>query len=118
MLYGFISRSFKRRRCRSVFNLICELFLSNDWILFYGKYKYIMFSFVTMTRVIHFLTFHDRVHAQISTNLTVVIRVFVSSMFFALYMSQTLGIEVLIISLFDLQFASLYLIFLNRRLAL
>lgn len=82
---------------------------------FSGKYEYIVFAFVAMTSVIHFMAFKYSDYSTILTNLTVGIRIFISSVFFALYSSNTLGIEALVISLFDLLFASYYLIFIYKK---
>lgn len=49
------------------------------------------------------------------TNLSVVIRVFASSMFFALYASGKLGFEALAICLFDLTFVFIYLIYFYEK---
>ena len=82
---------------------------------FDGKYEYIVFAFVSITGVIHFMAIKYKEYENILTNLTVIIRVFISSLFFALYSSKLLGFEALIICLFDLLFASYYLIFLDKR---
>lgn len=81
---------------------------------FDGKYEYVVFSFVCMTGLIHFMAFKYKEHEDILTTLTVIIRVFISAMFFALYSSKILGIEALVICLFDILFASYYLIFLKK----
>ena len=82
---------------------------------FDGKYEYIVFAFVSLTGVIHFMAIKYKEHENIFTNLTVIIRIFISSLFFALYSSQVLGLEALVICLFDLLFASFYLIFIDKR---
>lgn len=82
---------------------------------FEGRYEYIVFAFVGLTGVIHFMALKYKEYENILTNLTVIIRVFISALFFALYSSNTLGIEALLICLFDLIFASFYLIFLDKR---
>ena len=68
-----------------------------------------------MTGVIHFMALKYKEHQIILTNITVIIRVFISSVFFALYISKTLGLIGLIISAFDLTFALVYLIFFYQK---
>jgi cbb3-type cytochrome oxidase subunit 1 len=82
---------------------------------FSGTYEYIVFAFVSMTGVLHFMALKYTEHEKILTQATVIIRVFISSVFFALYMSQSLGIEALLISGFDLSFALVYLIFFYQK---
>lgn len=78
---------------------------------FSGVYEYIVFTFVCMTGVIHYMALKN----PSFTILTVIIRVFASSMFFALYASGKLGIEALLICLFDLTFVFIYLIFFHKK---
>ena len=78
---------------------------------FNGVYEYVVFTFVSMTGIIHFLALKN----PNFTILTVIIRVFASSMFFALYSSNRLGIEALMICLFDLSFVFIYLIFFYNK---
>lgn len=82
---------------------------------FEGKYEYIVFSFLTMTGILHFMAFKYKIHEVILTNITIFIRVFISSVFFALFISKSLGIEALIISAFDLSFVLIYLIFFYQK---
>ncbi len=82
---------------------------------FTGTYEYIVFSFVSMTGVLHFMALKYKEHEIILTNITVTIRVFISSVFFALFMAKTLGVEALIISAFDLSFVLIYLIFFYQK---
>jgi len=82
---------------------------------FSGIYEYVVFAFVTMTGVIHLMALIYKQHSIILTNLTIIIRVFISSLFFSLYSISLLGIEALIISLFDLLFASYYLVFIYKK---
>lgn len=81
---------------------------------FSGKYEYIVFMFVCCTGIIHCFAFIHAVHRAILTQLTLIIRVLVASVFFALFYNHTLGIEALGIALFDLLFASYYLVFLSQ----
>ena len=74
-------------------------------------YEYVVFTFVSMTGIIHFLALKN----PNFTILTVIIRVFASAMFFALYSSNRLGIEALMICLFDLSFVFIYLIFFYNK---
>ena len=78
---------------------------------FSGVYEYVVFTFVSMTGIIHYFALKN----SNFTFLTVVIRVFASSMFFALYSSGKIGIEALLISLFDLAFVFTYLIFFYKK---
>jgi hypothetical protein len=82
---------------------------------FSGIYEYLVFTFVSMTGIIHFMAFKSPSSQIILTNLTVIIRVFASAMFFALYSSQKLGLEALVICLFDLAFIFVYLIFFYQK---
>ncbi len=81
---------------------------------FDDKYGYIVFGFVSMTGVIHFLALALKQYETILTFLTAVIRVSMSSLFFSLYMTHALGIEALFIALFDLLYASIYFIFFHK----
>ena len=82
---------------------------------FSGIYEYIVFTFVSMTGIIHYMALKNSASQIILTNLTVIIRVFASAMFFALYSSQKLGFEALAICLFDLAFVFVYLIFFYQK---
>jgi len=82
---------------------------------FTGTYEYIVFSFVTMTGLLHFMALKYKEHEVILTDITIIIRVFISSVFFALFMSKTLGLEAFLISAFDLFFALVYLIFFYQK---
>lgn len=82
---------------------------------FNGAYEYIVFAFVAMTGVAHYLAFKYETHTQILTQYTVIVRVVVSSVFLALYFKQSLGVEALLIALFDISFASIYLIWFSNK---
>ena len=82
---------------------------------FSGVYEYVVFAFVSMTGVIHFMALKNPSNQIVLTNLSVIIRVFASSMFFALYASGKLGFEALTICLFDLTFVFVYLIFFYEK---
>ena len=82
---------------------------------FYGQYEYVVFSFVTMTGLIHALAYFYENHALILTKITVLIRIGMSSVFFALYTNGTLEVVALGICLFDMAFASYYLLFLSPK---
>lgn len=82
---------------------------------FSGVYEYVVFTFVCMTGIIHYMVLKNPSSQMILTNLTVIIRVFASSMFFALYSSGKLGFEALAICLFDLAFVFTYLIFFYQK---
>ncbi len=81
---------------------------------FSGKYEYIVFAFVSMTGIIHLMALKYNKHSIILTKLTVIIRIFISALFFALYSANILGVEALIISSFDIIFASIYLIYIKK----
>ncbi|MCK9336247.1 MAG: hypothetical protein M0P43_00295 [Arcobacteraceae bacterium] len=82
---------------------------------FSGKYEYIVFMFVAMTGVIHLSAFIHTKHEQILTTLTVIIRVCISSVFFALYLKNILGIEALLIGIVDFGFVVFYLMFFYNK---
>ena len=82
---------------------------------FSGIYEYVVFTFVSMTGVIHYFALKYESYENILTKISVVIRIFASSMFFALYASGKLGIEALLISFFDLTFVFIYLIFFQSK---
>ena len=82
---------------------------------FSGIYEYVVFTFVSMTGVIHYFALKNEAYENILTKISVVIRIFASSMFFALYASGKLGIEALLISFFDLTFVFIYLIFFQSK---
>jgi hypothetical protein len=82
---------------------------------FNGVYEYVVFMFVSMTGIIHYLALKNEAYQMILTKLSVIIRVFASSMFFALYSSGKLGMEALMICLFDLTFVFIYLIFFYEK---
>ncbi|MAC83244.1 MAG: hypothetical protein CL624_03825 [Arcobacter sp.] len=82
---------------------------------FTGQYEYIVFTFVSMTGILHFCALRYTEYETILTNITVVIRVFVSSVFFSLYLSKSLGFEALTISAFDTSFVLIYLIFFYQK---
>ncbi|MDY3199411.1 MAG: hypothetical protein RBQ84_00495 [Arcobacter sp.] len=82
---------------------------------FSGVYEYVVFTFVSMTGIIHYLALKNEAYQMILTKLSMIIRVFASSMFFALYSSGKLGIEALMICLFDLTFVFIYLIFFYEK---
>lgn len=78
---------------------------------FSGIYEYVVFIFVSMTGIIHYFAIKN----PSITIITIIIRVFASSMFFALYSSGKLGFEALAICLFDLIFVFTYLIFFYKK---
>ncbi|PUE66137.1 heme-copper oxidase family protein [Arcobacter caeni] len=82
---------------------------------FTGVYEYVVFTFVSMTGIIHYMALKNPSSQIILSNLTVIIRVFASSVFFALYASGKLGFEALLISLFDLIVVFVYLIYFYQK---
>jgi len=84
-------------------------------LTFYGQYEYVVFAFVCMTGLIHAFAYFYENHAEILTKITVLIRIFMSSIFFALYYNGTLELVALGICLFDMAFATYYLLFLSQK---
>lgn len=82
---------------------------------FSGVYEYVVFAFVSMTGIIHYMALKNPSSQVVLMNLTVIIRVFASSVFFALYASGKLGYEALAICLFDLSFVFVYLIYFYKK---
>lgn len=82
---------------------------------FGGVYEYVVFAFVSMTGIIHYMALKNPSSQVVLMNLTVIIRVFASSVFFALYASGKLGFEALAICLFDLSFVFVYLIYFYKK---
>lgn len=82
---------------------------------FSGVYEYVVFAFVSMTGIIHYMALKNPSSQVVLMNLTVIIRVFASSVFFALYASGKLGYEALAICLFDLSFVFVYLIYFYQK---
>ena len=74
-----------------------------------------VFAFVSMTGIIHYMALKNPSSQVVLINLTVIIRVFASSVFFALYASGKLGYEALAICLFDLSFVFVYLIYFYKK---
>lgn len=82
---------------------------------FNGSYEYIVFGFVITTGIIHFFALKYKDYEEVLTIITVIIRVIISSLFFALFYNKTLGIEALGVTLFDLTYASIFLIFFYNK---
>lgn len=82
---------------------------------FNGTYEYVVFAFVSTTGVLHFVALRYKEHEVLLTNITVIVRVFISSIFFALFSSSTLGLEALLICIFDLTFVVIYLVFFYQK---
>ena len=78
---------------------------------FNGVYEYIVFGFVSMTGVIHYMAYRYKEHTQILTQLTAIIRVFISGIFLTLFLKDKLGLEALGIFLFDFTYVVIYLIY-------
>ena len=82
---------------------------------FSGVYEYVVFAFVSMTGIIHYMALKNPSSQVVLMNLTVIIRVFASSVFFALFANGKLGFEALAICLFDLSFVFVYLIYFYQK---
>ncbi len=77
---------------------------------FHGEYEYVVFGFVSITGFIHFLALKYKEHQKILTFLTASARVIISGIFFALFLKGLLGIEALLIAMYDFIFMSVYFI--------
>lgn len=73
-----------------------------------------VFAFVGTTGIIHYFALTNKEHEEILTKITVISRVLISSIFFALFYNKTLGIEALGISLFDVLYAFIFLLFFYK----
>ena len=82
---------------------------------FNASYEYIVFAFVSTTGIIHYFALKLQEHEQILTKITVITRVLISSIFFALFYNKTLGVEALLISLFDIAYACVFLLFFYNK---
>ena len=81
---------------------------------FQGVYEYVVFGFVSMTGIIHYMAYKYKEYTHILTQLTAIVRVFISSIFLALFLSNRLGLEALGIFLFDFTYVVIYLIFFYK----
>jgi len=81
---------------------------------FSGAYEYVVFGFVSTTGIIHYFALTQKEHELILTKITVITRVLISSIFFALFYNKTLGIEALGISFFDIAYACIFLLFFYK----
>jgi hypothetical protein len=79
---------------------------------FNGKYEYVVFAFVCSTGILHFVALIFENYSIVFSNVIIVIRIFISAVFFSLYYSGILGVEALLISIFDFLFSLLYLLFI------
>jgi len=77
---------------------------------FSGVYEYVVFGFVSMTGFIHYMAYRHKEHSQVLTQLTAIIRVFISSIFLTLFLNNSLGLEALGIFLFDFIYVVIYLL--------
>lgn len=82
---------------------------------FTNSYEYIVFIFVFTTGIIHYFAFISKKSQYEFTLLTALIRIFVSSMFFALYLNGSLSYEALFITVFDLSFSVLFFIIFYKK---
>ena len=82
---------------------------------FSGVYEYVVFAFVSLTGIIHYMALKNPSSQVLLMNLTVIIRVFASSVFFALFANGKLGFEALAICLFDLSFVFVYLVYFYQK---
>ncbi len=78
---------------------------------FEGKYEYVVFAFMTTTGIIHLFALMHPLYALMLAKISAFNRIAVSSMFFSLYLAHQLGVEAMMIAVYDLVFASIYLIF-------
>ena len=86
---------------------------------FEGKYEYVVFAFMTTTGILHLFGLLQPLYAPMLAKISAFNRIIVSAMFLSLYLSHQLGIEAMLIAVYDLVFASIYVMFasqLQRRL--
>lgn len=86
---------------------------------FEGKYEYVVFAFMATTGIIHLFGWLYPSYASMLAAITAYNRIVVSAMFLSLYLAHQLGIEAMLVAVYDLVFASVYIIFqakLQRRL--
>lgn len=91
--------------------LLADFLYPTIGIRFDGIYEYVVFGFVSTTGLIHYLALRFDLHQEILTQLSVMMRYLIGSIFLALFLSTKLGYEALFISVFDYSYASVYLIF-------
>lgn len=77
---------------------------------FEGKYEYVVFAFMTTTATLHFYGWLEERYASILARLSAYNRFIVSTMFAALYLSEKLGVEALLVSMYDFIFATFFII--------
>ncbi|ATB69316.1 cytochrome c oxidase subunit 1-like protein [Sulfurospirillum diekertiae] len=78
---------------------------------FEGKYEYVVFAFMTTTGILHLFGLTQPPYAHMLAKLSAFNRIAVSAMFLSLYLSHQLGVEAMLIAVYDLAFASIYVIF-------
>ncbi len=81
---------------------------------FVGSYQYIVFGFVAGVGISHLIGYLFAAYAHSMGLATSVIRIITAAGFFALYQAGTLGWIALVISAFDLAFALVYLLYLQK----
>jgi hypothetical protein len=80
---------------------------------FEGKYEYVVFAFMLTTAIIHFFGWREARYEALLARISAYNRIIVSAMFLALYLSQHLGIEALLVSLYDFLYASLFFVYVT-----
>ena len=80
---------------------------------FEGKYEYVVFSFMMTTAILHLFGWLEARYTFILARLSVYNRIIVSAIFLTLYLAQRLGIEALMVALYDLSFASLFIFYIT-----
>lgn len=81
---------------------------------FEGKYEYVVFAFVITTGIIHFYGLTCKDSALLLAKITATNRIVISSIFLALFLSHRLGLEALLIALYDIAYACVYVLFSNQ----
>ena len=129
-LWFFLSFSLKNYSHLQIYNLVgifndgvggLLLFLGASFLYpllgfsFDGRYEYVVFAFVATTGIIHYLALTNQDLSEKLTQLTVIVRFLVSSVFLSLFLSGKLGIEALIIFAFDFIYGSIYLIYFYNK---
>ncbi len=80
---------------------------------FEGKYEYVVFSFMMTTAILHLFGWLEARYTCILARLSVYNRIIVSAIFLTHYLAQRLGIEALMVALYDLSFASLFIFYIT-----
>jgi hypothetical protein len=75
---------------------------------FSGVYEYVVYFFMLSMGVVHLLALVTRDDKLAYTRVTATVRVIVSAVFFALFLSSKLGVEALAVAFYDLTYALIF----------